>query len=318
MAEETIQKDGNPQAALNAESFTKEGDTKTTGDDLALVVQSAQSARDFITSKQWALLWRDADLLFQSPRPMTVYDNTYVLEPNVQRFTVAKICNAVVPQLYKGLFFDDPPMIIRPRPGTEQIIVDAKKALFSYILDDCRFKINTKWGLEQMALFGTSIWKWGYDWKQIETVTRKATGLESTVVGPDGQDTPDQVVPDDKPPQLETKIDIVPLPTFEWRPLEKVLVDSQLNTPDIRDASWVIDVQYMDFYQFTDLKANITQAAKDADTTPKELGWDFPSDDAIRDMWLGAINPNSTTDLATEQAMYMKGGVHHAEDSNHS
>jgi len=32
---------------------------------------------------------------------MTVYENTYILEPNVQRFTVAKVCNAVVPQLYK-------------------------------------------------------------------------------------------------------------------------------------------------------------------------------------------------------------------------
>src|ERR1017187_266581 len=85
------------------------------------------------------LLWRDADLLYQSPRPMTVYENTYVLEPNVQRFTVAKVCNAVVPQLYKGLFYDDPPMLLRPRPGTAQTVVDAKTALFSYVLDNCRF-----------------------------------------------------------------------------------------------------------------------------------------------------------------------------------
>src|ERR1017187_8486640 len=137
---------GNPNALITAQSFTAEGETKTVDVDLALVVQSAAQAKAFIANKQWTLLWRDADLLYQSPRPMTVYENTYVLEPNVQRFTVAKGCNSVVPQLYKGLFYDDPPMILRPRPGCHQKITDAKTALYSYILDRCKFKTETKWG----------------------------------------------------------------------------------------------------------------------------------------------------------------------------
>src|SRR6202795_699371 len=168
----------NAQAPLNAESFTSEGDIKTTAGDLALVIQSAQQAKAFITNKQYALLWRDADLLYQAPRPMSVYENTYVLEPNVQRFTVAKICNSVTPQLYKGLFYDDPPMILRPRPGTSQDVIDAKTSLFSFILDQCDFKTNTKWGLEQMALLGTGIWKWGYDWKAIRTSKRTAAKVD--------------------------------------------------------------------------------------------------------------------------------------------
>src|SRR6202795_3831071 len=85
----------NAQAPLNAESFTSEGDIKTTAGDLSLVIQSAEQAKAFITNKQFALLWRDADLLYQAPRPMEVYENTYTLSPNVQRFTVAKICNSV-------------------------------------------------------------------------------------------------------------------------------------------------------------------------------------------------------------------------------
>jgi hypothetical protein len=71
---------------------------------------------------------------------MSVYENTYVLEPNVQRFTVAKVVNAIVPQLYKGLFYTDPPLLLRPRPGTHQTVVDAKTALFSYLLEACQFK----------------------------------------------------------------------------------------------------------------------------------------------------------------------------------
>src|SRR5271157_4185291 len=132
-----IVNDGNPNAQITAQSFTKEGETTGYDVDLALVVQSAAQSKAFIANRQWTLLWRDADLLYQSPRPMTVYENTYILEPNVQRFTVAKVVNAVVPQLYKGLFYDDPPMLMRPMPGTEQAEVDAKTAVFSYLLNAC-------------------------------------------------------------------------------------------------------------------------------------------------------------------------------------
>lgn len=168
---------GNPFQQLTVYSTDAQGQMKSTSEALALVVQSAGSAEKFIQARQWSLLWRDADLLFQSPRPMTVYENTYVLEPNVQRFTVAKVCNSVVPQLYKGLFYDDPPMLMRPRPGTSQSVVDAKTALFSFILDDSQFKTQTKWGLEQMALLGTGIWKWGYDWKEVITFKREAANV---------------------------------------------------------------------------------------------------------------------------------------------
>jgi hypothetical protein len=68
---------GNPQANLGAEDFTSSGDIKTITGDLALVVQSAEQAKAFITNKQFALLWRDADILYQAPRPMSVYENTF-------------------------------------------------------------------------------------------------------------------------------------------------------------------------------------------------------------------------------------------------
>src|SRR5271166_6941737 len=130
MDDTLVVSDGNAEQHLTTESVNKDGMMKTVDLDLSLVVQSARMSKAFISNKQWTLLWRDADLLFQSPRPMSVYENTYVLEPNVQRFTVAKVCNAVVPQLYKGLFYDDPPMLLRPRPGTSQKTIDAKTAMF--------------------------------------------------------------------------------------------------------------------------------------------------------------------------------------------
>src|SRR5271170_3924787 len=162
-----IEQDGVARTTLSPEDYGKGGELNSLQADLTLVTGSASKAEQFIVDKQWNLLWRDGDLLYQSPRPMSVYENTYVLEPNVQRFTVAKVVNAVVPQLYKGLFYQDPPMVLRPRPGTSQNVIDGKTALFSYLLKECRFKTETKWGLQQMGTLGTSIWKWGIEYKEV-------------------------------------------------------------------------------------------------------------------------------------------------------
>lgn len=304
---------GNPNEKLVGEMFNKAGEIKTSASigsstELSIVIQSAQASRDFILNKQWNLLWRDADLLFQAPRPMTVYDNTYVLEPNVVRYTVAKICNSVVPQLYKGLFYDDPPMILRPRPGSHQGIVDAKTALFSYILDKSKFKTETKWGLEMMAHLGTGIWKWGYDWTEIVTYKRTAASVV-VKTGPDQQPTTN-VIPTDEPPKITAKSKVVPMPFFEHRPLDMVLVDPKLSVSDVREARWVIDVRYMDFYELNTIKEALEDAAKHDATVMG--GWTFPTD--LKSAW--AKQAPSSPNQAVEQAVYMKGAVHHAQETN--
>jgi hypothetical protein len=217
--------DGNPHRPLNEQDYKANGELKTLDANLALVVGCASAAEAFISNKQWNLLWRDADLLYQSPRPMSVYENTYILEPNVQRFTVAKVVNAIVPQLYKGLFYDDPPMLLRPYPGTEQAAVDAKTAVFSYLLNACNFKRETKWGLEQMAHLGTGVWKWGIRYEKIEVKTRRPTTYK------DG-DNPE--VPTFERPNIKREERIVPRPFFEWRPLEQVFIDPNTRVGDAR------------------------------------------------------------------------------------
>lgn len=297
---------------LHADNYNSDGSLKNPSDDLSLVVQSANMARKFVLNRQWSLLWRDADLLFQSPRPMTVYENTYVLEPNVQRFTVAKVCNAVVPQLYKGLFYDDPPMLLRPRPGTPQEIVDSKRTLMSFILDQCEFKNQVKYGLEQMTLLGTGIWKWGYDWKTIKTTKRVSTS--SNISTGEGDLSEKATIPSDEPPKIEHSEATMPLPFFEWRPVDKVLVDPQLNVPDVRKARWAIDIRYMDYYQLRDLKKAIEGAVADKNTGEGLNGWKFPSDDDLTKFWANEHQPQIS--LETEQTTYIQGVVHHAEKVN--
>ena len=53
---------GNPSRDLTAQDYTSTGELRTTNAELALVVGSASQAENFISNKQYGLLWRDADL----------------------------------------------------------------------------------------------------------------------------------------------------------------------------------------------------------------------------------------------------------------
>jgi hypothetical protein len=303
--------DGNMDATLVATDYKPDGELKTLAAELALCVGSAKAAEQFITNKQWSLLWRDADLLYQAPRPMTVYENTYVLEPNVQRFTVAKTVNSIVPQLYKGLFYQDPPMLLRPRPGTSQDVTEAKTAIFSYLLDECGFKTETKWGLEQMAHLGTGIWKWGIDYKEITTEKRIASVAVLSSVMSDGTSINAKIPTHNDPKIIETTR-IAPRPFFESRAIDRVLVDPKCPVGDIRHADWVVDIRHWDFYGLKLMKDAIMSLPEDH---PDRVGWNLPKSDAELQSWwhnpAGAVAPTSI-----ENNVYAEGVVHHSEQMN--
>jgi len=236
-----------------------------------------------------------------------------VLEPNVQRFTVAKVCSAIVPQLYKGLFYQDPPMLLRPRPGTTQETVDAKTALFSYLLDECGFKTQTKWGLEQMTLLGTGIWKWGIDFKEI--VSSKRTATSATITSGSDPSTSEKItIPLDTLPVITKEVRTVPRPFFESRPLNTVLVDPKTSVGDIRTADYVIDVRYMDFYALNNIRQALSELPKGH---PELVGWELPlSEEELKSWWMQGYSTNVAAPIESDTAQYAKGIVHHSEEIN--
>ena len=302
-----ITPDGNPNAVLHATDFTSSGETKSIGDDLALVVGCAVMDEAWITSRQWALLWRDSDILFQSPRPLEMYENTYIAAPNVQRFTVAKVVNSVVPQLYKGLFYENPPFVLRPRPGTGQKISDEKTSVMSSLLDSCEFKREVKWGLEQLCHLGTGIWKWGI--RRVEKrIPKRVVDKVETADSAGGKES----VHSDAPPTIEYTTKVYYVPFFESRPLSNVLVDAALKVGDIREAGHVIDVLFMNFYELRDLKnANVD---KDGKSMPGWSWGELASDEKLKELWVPPIEATMTpSTLRTDQTNTTVGTVHHGE-----
>lgn len=56
-------------ADLTPKDYNKQGDLTNSTAEVNLVVGAASNAERFISDKQYSLLWRDSDLLMQSPRP---------------------------------------------------------------------------------------------------------------------------------------------------------------------------------------------------------------------------------------------------------
>jgi hypothetical protein len=63
-------------ADLTPKDYNIQGDLTNKSAEVQLVLGAVSKAELFIQNKQYALLWRDADLLFQSPRPISVHENT--------------------------------------------------------------------------------------------------------------------------------------------------------------------------------------------------------------------------------------------------
>ena len=298
--------EGNPNRPLAETDYKVGGELKSTDANVALVNGCASAAEAFISNKQWNLLWRDSDLLYQSPRPMSVYENTYILEPNVQRFTVAKVVNSIVPQLYKGLFYDDPPLLLRPMPGTTQDSVNAKTAVFSYLLNACNFKRNTKWGLEQMAHLGTGVWKWGIRYEKIQVKSRKPTVYK---------DADNPAIPTFDAPDITREYRVVPRPFFEWRPLDQVFIDPNTRVGDAREARWMVDIRNLDFYELLTIKKAIEGLPENSE---ERKGWNWPgdgSDKALQALWMPPVEQGAV-ELMSDSSTHVTEIVHHSLDDS--
>jgi hypothetical protein len=235
-----------------------------------LVLDDCHFADNYININQWAAGWTMADLLYQSPSSQTAFDGGNIGNANVPKFMVSNHIAAIVPKMMNGLFYETPPFLMRPRPGTSPQVIEAKTALFTAQLDIMNFKIEVKRFLNQMALMGTGIMKWGYTEhkKTIKKYVRESAKYNAPA-GVDGQeaiDTPDS----DEVKFIYDEI-TVSHPWTKFCDLRTVLVDPGCRVGDIRQAKWVI---YRDFATYSDLNK----------LRGKE-GYDIPEENVLRMMF---------------------------------
>jgi hypothetical protein len=296
-----------PTAEITAKEMSKDPETDLTifTDRAAtqLVIDDANTAENYINVLQWASGWTLADTLYQSPAMTSAFDGGNVAQANVPKFLVSNHISSIVPKLMGGIFYEDPPFLLRPRPGTTQEIVRAKTALFSFQLWDMKFEEEAERTLDQMALLGTGIMKWGYTEhkKKIKKHRRKAQPRE--MKRPDGTihyvDTPEsdevEVYYDDK---------LVSRPWIKYCDIRTVLVDPACRYGDIRRASYVVYRDYATYRDLTYLRG--------------QDGYDIPKEEVLKALFL--MNKDSTPgadNISMTIPENMRGYIQHAVPRNY-
>lgn len=266
---------------------------------LRLVVDDAARADNYANINQWASQWTFSDLILQSPQNASAFDGGNVAQANVPKFTLSNHLSAITPKIMEGLFYEDPPFILRPRPGTKQEVTRAKTALFSAQLYDMKFEEEMEYGIEQMALLGTTIFKWGYleRPKKFKSVRRKASPIQVDSL------TPQQPIntPDSDSFEVYTETMTISRPWIKYCDIRTVLVDPGCRVGDIRRAKWVI---YRDYATYEDLNA-----------LRGVPGYDIPSEKVLRDLFLAG--PTSGMDnISMTIPEGMRGYLQHALPRN--
>jgi hypothetical protein len=264
---------------------------------LSIVVQDYERASAWLNDRRWPLQWTESDVLYQSPRSMSVFEGSTITRSNVSRFTVAKQTNSLAPAITGAVFSDTTPFAVRPRPNTHQDTVRAWTELVSELLDQINFKQECSYGIQGMTNSGTVIFKLGWETETtVETHYRR-------------KQAPPQVnMPFGKPVTVYTEasdefeaVDVEVTrnrPTFEKCNLGQVFIDPKWNSPNqLWKARWIVYEDYLNYDDLTKLRDN--------------PDYDIPPDDVLRHIFMSDAEQTKSID-AVEEALQANTSVHHA------
>lgn len=241
---------------------------------LTLVIRDTNSAETAKAAKQWIAGWNSASIVYQSTTVPKYWEGTQLERANIPFYTVAKAVNSLTPQIVNGLFYDDPPFIFEPRPGTKQNTAEAISNIIGFQLKQINFKEEVRRGVTNATLFGTNIWKWGWD-SYTEKKTYYVRDDKTEVTPSDIPDTPGVEFHDpDAPLTTKTEEIQVERPRFEnITSIKDVLVDPTLRTPDITEGKFVIHRMYM---TFNDLEKLRGRPGYDIPSREEVMSWFLP------------------------------------------
>ncbi len=281
----------------DAEAFT---DQYTVEDDAALqlVCRDADLAQAWVDSHFLTIRWIEADMLYQSPPMLKVWEGTTVPRANISLFTVATIVNSLLGKVRNGLFYEKPPFVLRPKPGMTEDTTRAISAVEETQLDQMKFRETVKRGLFSALLLGTGIWKYGWKSYQKKKVTyTRLNPLQKLVAF--GKNLIFRTADSTK---YKRNVDWVDCeePTFEDLDIRDVLVDPSTRRGNIQDASckYVIHKRTVTYRELLELAP--------------QLGYELPDEDEIKSWFMP---PAAAEQIQQDRSLEYLGSsayLHHA------
>lgn len=298
------QKDTEPQGPMLDPKYTDDA-------AVSLVIQDTQRANTFLDQKQWNLYWRESDVLYQAPRTNQSFEGSTVARANISRFTVAKHVNSLVPAMKSGIFYEQPPFLIRPRPATSEETARAKTALYGALLDECKFEQMAERAMESMTTFGTVIVKAGWRRDVRKKMIRSPRVAPVKMKLPFGGSLTVHTKESDEIVRRETQV-VEEGMTFEVRELGTVLVDPTWRMPNALHlhAKYVIFVEYLNFNDLDKLREQ-----QIFDDQGKIIGgYDIPSEQELLDYFYSHEQNAATPGQVQQNLGGQNWAIHHAQN----
>ena len=265
---------------------------------LSIVVQDFERASAWLNNRRWPLMWVENDILYQSPRSLSLFEGSNVSRANVSRFTVAKQVNSLAPAISGAILSDPTPFEIRPRPSVSQDTARAWKELISQQLEEIDFKQECSYGIQGMVNQGTVIFKVGWETEtRVESHYRRKQAPPKVSM-PLGQA---QTVITKESDEFEA-VDVEVTrnrPVFEKCELGTVFVDPTWKNPNqIWKAKWIVHQRFLNYDDLTQLRDN--------------PDYDIPSDDVLRQLFMSDAEQTEPI-TGTMEALTANTSIHHAE-----
>ena len=186
--------------------------------------------------------------------------------------------NAIKNKLIAGLFYEEPPFVLRSRENADENTIRAIKEVLAAQLDMAKFRKEIKLGIHSALLFGTAIWKWDYYTEQKVTWEYKRAEKPLEIKTP----VPGRSIriPTEASDQFE-KVRVektIAYPRLLSTDIRHVFVSPSNRTPDVTDAPYVI--HEMDL-TFRDLIKRKDEKYFDADGK-EQSRYNLPSEDEIK------------------------------------
>ena len=228
---------------------------------LQLVVQDAYRTKSWIESRYFNIRWVECDMLYQSPPSIKTWEGTGVPRANISKFTVATHINAINSKLIGGLFYEEPPFMLRADPGTTADTARAISIVQADQLDLMGFKQEVKYGMFSCLLNGTGIWKYG--WKEYyESYTDyKPVAEPIQYTDPISNKTTEIDTVESDLFTITEEERLIARPFFEACDIRSVLVDPGCRVPDIRKAKFVIHEFFVTYKDLMKMKDEVYQDA---------------------------------------------------------
>jgi hypothetical protein len=270
--------------------------------ELKIVVQSAQIAESWLAQEQWKLLWRETDVLYQSPRTQSVFEGSSTPRSNVNRFTVAKHTNSLVPMMMSGIFYDPTPFLIRAIGKTKVSTVRAKTSLFSALIRKAEAKDECEPGIESQVLNGTGVWQKILEkrekYKTHYVRKTSAAKLSMPLTGEEEVHTEES----DEFEAVETIVTET-VPVLEYCPLGTIFVDPKWNRANrIGKAAYVVKRRYLNFQNLNELRG--------------KPGYTIPPEDELKAIFFPAQKEQPQGEGIVKEQQFASATVHHAESKD--